>query len=88
MAAFLAKNLPLNVLILNAGVFLPPHSKTQQGFEARRRSTRLPLCWQYVLPSCPAAVLTCPVQGAGNMPDMERVCYAALRHAGTILLFD
>ncbi|KAK9839250.1 hypothetical protein WJX81_004246 [Elliptochloris bilobata] len=32
-AAFLAKNLPLHTLILNAGVFLPPHLKTQQGFE-------------------------------------------------------
>ena len=36
VAAFTARNLPLHVLICNAGVFLPPHTKTQQGFEVRR----------------------------------------------------
>jgi hypothetical protein len=41
VAAFTARNLPLHVLILNAGVFLPPHTKTQQGFEVRQNSALL-----------------------------------------------
>ena len=31
--AFKAKNLPLNVLVGNAGVFLVPHDHTEEGFE-------------------------------------------------------
>jgi retinol dehydrogenase-12 len=31
--AFLAKDLPLHVLVNNAGVFLVPHDFTQEGFE-------------------------------------------------------
>lgn len=33
VAAFLERKLPLHVLIANAGVFMPPFSQTQQGFE-------------------------------------------------------
>ena len=34
--AFKAKNLPLNVLVGNAGVFLVPHDHTEEGFEVRQ----------------------------------------------------
>ena len=40
-AAFIAKKLPLHVLVADAGVFLQPHSHTQEGFEVRGVSTRL-----------------------------------------------
>lgn len=42
-AAFIAKKLPLHVLVADAGVFLQPHSHTEEGFEVRVMSTR-PLC--------------------------------------------
>ena len=35
--AFAARGLPLHCLILNAGVFLPPYSKTEWGSEVRLR---------------------------------------------------
>ena len=62
MKTFMAKNLPLNILILNAGVFLPPYSKTQQGFEARPKHPTAT-----VLPTCHAAVSNFPyARGQGD----------------------
>ena len=34
---FASKGLPLNCLICNAGVFLPPYAKTEWGSEVRRQ---------------------------------------------------
>lgn len=75
---FTSKNDRLDLLINNAGVMIPPHSKTKQGFELQFGSNHL---GHFALTGLLLPLLK-------RTPDSRVVTVSSLAHKGSKILFD